>query len=296
MNLLLAVVEDLTSFAYNAVRSLLLPSAKIEDGKRVLSAPDHYVVLPASTETGGVRAVVARPTFMPQVARDATPKSLQKSTVMYTSSVATALRSAPGVVGDTVYTVLPYGSMVMVLEVKDMWAQVASGEYVGWVYVDDLEDRAAHVYPSFHGGEENLADDPATLRLRAIIQDEFGAGEMGLPLQAEEYVLYRLYRKEVRIAWPQVRPRTPGTWHEILATTSGVSIATDPKPGSVMEFFVFDEDGKESWGHMAYIEAVFPDESIQIAEANWPDDGRYNERVLVKEEWQALNPTFLSFS
>ncbi len=296
MNLLLAVVEDLSLFAYGSVRTLFLSSAKIENPERVIGAPAQYVVLPASTETGGERTVVAHRTLMPQVSGEATPKHIQKSTVMYTSSVATALRSAPGVLGDTVYTVLPYGSLVMVLEVRDMWAQVASGTYVGWVYVDDLEDRAAHVYPSFHIEEENLADDPATLRLRAIIQDEFGAGEMGLPLQAEEYVLYRLYRKELRIEWPQIRPRTPGTWHEILHTTPGVTVANEPKAGSVMEFLVFDEMGKESWGHMAYVDAVFPDDSIQISEANWPDDGRYNERVLVREEWQGLNPSFLIFS
>ena len=211
-------------------------------------------------------------------------------------NVDTLVASAPGVVGDTVYTVLPYGSMVMVLSVEDMWAQVACGSFVGWVYIDDLEDRAAHVYPSFHSDEENAHDDPATLRLRAVIQDEFGAGEIGLPLQAEEYIMYRLIRRDVKVMWPPIRPRTPGTWHAILENIPGISITHEPKTGAVMEFTVLDETGSESFGHVAYVDAVFPDESIQISEINWPDNGKYHERVLMGEEWRALSPYFLIFS
>ncbi len=291
MNLLFAVVEDLTLFAVGAVRGLLLSSPRIENPERVLHPALTYTVLPATSETAPPRALVAH--ILQQPSAVMLQKSLQKSTVMYTSSLATPLRSAPGIVGDTMYTVLPYGSMVMVLDVDDMWAQVASGEYVGWVYVDDLEDRAAHVYPAFHIGEENLADDPATIRTRALINDEFGAGEMDLPLQAEEYVLYRLVRKEKKIMWPLVRPRTPGTWHSILKDVHKVAILSEPKAGAVMEFTLSELSEENNKGHLAYVEAVFPDGSIQISEANWPERGIYNERVLVREEWYALNPYFL---
>jgi len=269
----------------------LLPSPRIENPERVLHSALTYTVLPATSETAPPRALIAR--LLQQPSAMSLQKSLQKSTVMYTSSLATSLRSAPGIVGDTVYTVLPYGSMVMVLDVDDMWAQVASGEYMGWVYVDDLEDRAAHVYPAFHIGEENLADDPATIRLRALINDEFGAGEMDLPLNAEEYVLYRLVRKGIKITWPLVRPRTPGTWHSILKDVHGVIILSEPKAGAVMEFTLSEFSEENNKGHLAYVEAVFPDGSIQISEANWPERGIYNERVLVREEWHALSPYFL---
>jgi surface antigen len=49
-------------------------------------------------------------------------------------------------------------------------------------------------------------------------------------------------------------------------------------------------------GHVAFVEAVFPDASLQISEANWPDRGIYNERVMVREEWKKLSPTFITFA
>ena len=293
MNLLLAVVADLGSFALGAVKGFFLISPKIETPGRVLHGQGAYTALPASTLSGGDRTLAQRISYVPAVE---TPRNLQKSTVMYTSSIVTPLRSAPGALGDTVYSMLPYGTMVMVLEVQDMWAQVASGPYTGWVYVDDLEDRAAHVYPGFHIGEINDAEDPATIRVRALINDEFGAGELGLPLQTEEYVAYRLLRKGVKIAWPQVRPRTPGTWGAILHKTVGVMQEQRPQAGTVMEYFLQDEGETERRGYLAYVEAVFPDDSLQISEVGWPQQGMYNERVLVADEWRNLAPTFLSFS
>jgi surface antigen len=68
----------------------------------------------------------------------------------------------------------------------------------------------------------------------------------------------------------------------------GVSIGVVPKVGSVIEYTFPDEIG-----HLAYVEAVFPDESIVLSEANYPDRGIYNERTLGKEEWTALNPVFI---
>lgn len=63
-----------------------------------------------------------------------------------------------------------------------------------------------------------------------------------------------------------------------------------------MEFALVSDGGRESLGHLAYVDAVFPDDSLQITEANWPDEGVYNERVLVKEEWEGLEPRFIHFS
>ncbi len=287
-------MEDLTSFAVGVFRAFFGGSATPHQQPfPQLHARAPLSEIPTKTETHKARAITSsrEQTIVPESA-----KSIQKSTVMYTSSLATPLRSAPDTVGDTIYTVLPYGSMVMVLDARDMWAYVASGVHTGWVYVDDLEDRAAHVYPAFHTGEENLHDDPATIRLRALIHDEFGAGDMDFPLQAEEYVLYKLSRRGVKIAWPPVRPRTPGTWHTILKDVQGVLIVPEPTAGCVMEFLIESEEGEDMGGHMAYVEAVFPDDSIQISEANWPDNGMYNERLMVLQEWQGLTPMFISFS
>ncbi len=298
MELLLAVIDDLYSFAHDSIRSLFAPrmraphmvSARIE-----LPAPQEPVALLESAPVSfkSIEADLPDPSFF-TVAPEPTSVRPVRNTVMYTASIATPLKSAPAASGDAIVAVLPYGSMVMVLKTDDAWAYVASGAHEGWVYAEDLEDRAAHVYPAFHIGEENQDDDPATLRLRAIIEDEFGAGEIGLPLQAEEYVLYRLIKRGVRITWPKVRPRSPGMWASILKDAPQVRVTNAPASGSVMEF-MHTEEGSEPWGHVAYVEATFPDGSVQLSEANWPEQGIYNERVLVESEWRDLKPTFLHF-
>jgi len=284
MPLILAVVEDLSQFAFGALRNLVggRETAPAVASVIPLGAPAFPLALPHAK-----KKEMAPPEIQ-------TPVEVIKNTIMYTASTEATLRSAPGASGDATVAVLPYGSMVMVLQVEDPWVYVASGPHQGWVYKEDLEDRAAHVYPAFHIGEENLEDDPATIRLRASISDEFGAGELGLPLQAEEYVLYRLMKRGIKIAWPPIRPRRPGSWATILRGAPGVWIAVVPSAQSIMEFQLRPHGG-DAEGHLAYVEAIFPDGAIQISEANWPDVGVYNERVLVKSEWQELAPVFISF-
>lgn len=292
MGLLFDVVEDLTSFAYDALRGFFLGSPKIENPDRVLNSRPEYTVLPASTLTAPPREMKV---YTPQLTAAREEKDLQKSTVMYTASLATPVRSEPGILGDTIYTVLPYGAMVMVLEVRDLWARVASGEYTGWVYTDDLEDRAAHVYPDLQKGERYDESDPATERLRALIGDEFGAGELALPLQMEEYVLYRLKRKGVHVEWPHIRPRTPGTWADILGTTAGVKISSEPAAGSIIEY-TLPQDGEErKKGCLMYVEAVFPDQSFQVSGVGCEQEGVFSERVFTEEKWRLVRPVFLSF-
>lgn len=215
----------------------------------------------------------------------------RKNTVMYVSSTYTTLRSEPSILRDTNLGTLTYGTMVMVLEAKDGWAKILRGEDEGWVETSDLADRAAYILPQFVKGEANAEDDPNTLRLRAIIGDEFSCGAAGLPLQAHEYVLYKLQRKGIGPAWPKMRPRNPGRWADILSHAEGVTLSVEPKSGSVMEFFT-----KDSIGRLMFVEAVFPDGAIQTSEVNWPDEGIYNERVMKKEEWETANPVFIVFS
>jgi hypothetical protein len=90
------------------------------------------------------------------------------------------------------------------------------------------------------------------------------------------------------IPWPAVRPRTPGTWRTLLRDVPSVTITTDPSARAVIEW------QGDVRGHVAYVEAVFPDNTIQISEANYPDRGIYNERTMVESEWRAYNPVFLS--
>ncbi len=212
-------------------------------------------------------------------------------TVAFVASTDAPLFGAPTKTFDTVVTSLPYGSMVMVLEEKGRFSKVSQNGIIGWVLRDDLRSRAAHVFPEFAPGIPNNHDDPSTLRVRACIKDAFYGGEIEMPLQAGEYVLYMLMRKNQSINWPPTRPRTPGLWHTILRGVPGVHVSITPKTGSVMEYTLPNDTG-----HLAYVEAVFPDTSVTVSEANYPDQGIYSERTLSKEEWQVLNPVFISVS
>ena len=95
-------------------------------------------------------------------------------------------------------------------------------------------------------------------------------------------------RRGIRIAWPEVRPRTPGSWHTILRGLPGVHVGVLPKQGMIIEY-----TEENDIGHLAYVEAVFPDGTITISEANHPHGGIYNERSLSRETWRSLQPLFI---
>lgn len=290
MRLLWAVAVDLGMFAYDAIRALFGFAAAAPRQISQLALPaSSFTQIPARTAPHELSTHLEPHEIEARVFSE-----IQKNTIMYTSSIRTPLLRAPGAEGDAVVATLPYGSMVMVLESKSPYARIVSGATEGWIYIDDLTDRAANVYPQFTIGEENFAEDVNTERVRAIIDDEFGAGDMAMPLQAEEYVLYRVARKGMHIPWPPVRPRSPGLWHQILKDAAGISVSGEPAPSAIMELHFGDDMSPK--GHLAYVEAVFPDNSVQVSEANWPEDGIYNERILVEEEWQALKPQFIKLT
>jgi len=221
----------------------------------------------------------------------AAPTGSAKNTVMYTAGADVPLCREPVLAYDSVLLRLPYAAMVMVREQSGRWARVIYGEQEGWILREDLVPQAADVFPHFHIGEPNEAEDPNTLRVRAAIGDEFSGTLARLPLQSAEYVTYRLLRKNKTIPWPNVRPRTEGTWHTILGGVRGVHIGVQPKTDSIVEYEL--PDGR---GHVAYVESVFPDNTIKISETNYPDRGIYNERVLTKEEWREVRPVFITIS
>jgi surface antigen len=55
-----------------------------------------------------------------------------------------------------------------------------------------------------------------------------------------------------------------------------------------MEYMVTEDSG-----HLAYVESVFPDETLKLSEVGYPDSGIYNERVLTREEWKELKSIFI---
>lgn len=214
-----------------------------------------------------------------------------KNTIMYADSIHVPVYKNPTIEFDAQIGEIPYGEMIIVLEPKGRFYRIVWNTLEGWVLRDDIADRAIRVFPEFTIGEENSVDHPNTAHVRAIIDDAFGLGRSEFPLQAGEYILYRLWKKRIQIVWSSVRPRVPGAWHKILKGTPNVRIGVTPKIGAVMEYMMTSE-----MGHLAFVEAIFPDDTITISEANFPDLGIYNERVLTKEEWKELHPVFLTIS
>lgn len=298
MQIFYAVIDDLYTYTIGRTVKFFTRDARVHEAFFLTSGKEgesfervlENEVLPLEEEVTPPDAPV---TFQ---AIDAILKNRAQSdsiacSVMYVGSARAPLFLHPTKEFDAVTHELRYGDMAMVLEEKGRFAHVSVNEHDGWALRDDLLDRAAYVYPELQVGEENNADDPNTLRLRAVIGDIFHGGEAEFPLQAGEYVYYKLMRKGLSIQWPPVRPRTPGRWHTILKGIVGVSIGVVPKVGSIMEYTQPDETG-----HVSYVEAVFPDQSIVLSEANYPGHGIYNERTLTKEEWTAFNPVFLQIA
>ncbi|QQR64469.1 CHAP domain-containing protein [Candidatus Kaiserbacteria bacterium] len=214
---------------------------------------------------------------------------IQKNTVMYVRSVRVPIFKNPTIEFDGQIGEVSFGEMVIVLEPRGRFYHIMWNTIEGWVLKEDIADRALRVYPVFVIGEENGVDHPNTAHTRAILRDVFGIARSEFALQSGEYVLYRLWRKGRHIVWPEIRPRVPGVWHTILRGSRQIHIGVMPKVGAVMEYMLSSE-----MGHVAYVEAVFPDHTITISEANFPDGGIYNERVLTKEEWKELHPVFMT--
>lgn len=216
---------------------------------------------------------------------------IQKNTVMYASSVRVPVFKNPTIEFDGQIGEVPFGDMVIVLEPRGRFYRIMWNTIEGWVLKEDIADRALRVYPVFVIGEENGVDHPNTAHTRAILGDIFGLGRSEFALQSGEYVLYRLWRKGRHIVWPEIRPRMPGVWHTILRGSRQIHIGVMPKVGDVMEYMISPE-----MGHVAYVEAVFPEHTITISEVNFPEAGIYNERVLTKDEWKELHPVFMTVS
>ncbi len=206
----------------------------------------------------------------------------------YASVITVSIYENPTIEFDTQIGQIPYGESMHVYEARGRFFRIMWNDISGWVLRDDCVDRASLVYPEFICGEVYDVDHPHTAHVRAIIKDEFGVGQSEFPLQAGEYVLYKLWRKGIKITWPNERRRVPGVWHTLLKGGTGVRMGVMPKTGAIMEYML-----NTDVGHIAYVEAVFPDSTISISEVNFPDSGMYSERTLSKDVWKSARPVFI---
>ena len=320
MQVLFAVAEDLYTFAasllfprrmYRRVAETRLytpaPRAILSVEDLVSEAEDNFEdgfaeEVPASSfaeaseDAGAVRAAV------PAVPVADTAALPRKNTIVYCVR-QTLLSAVPNEAAgegaedeeNNTALIIPYGTLLMALEVTNGWTRIAMGERTGYVPTNAVAERAGEVFPDFAVVGANGPTNVNTLRLRRVIGDEFGAGSAGEPLGAHEYVYYKLLRRGARIVWPEARPRIAGAWARILRGSEGMAVGDEPTAGTVMEFALLQENVNTK-AHLAYVEKVLPDQSIEISEADWPESGIYNERTLSALEWRALAPVFISIS
>lgn len=208
----------------------------------------------------------------------------------FVGSIGMYLYDDPIIAFDNARLQLQYGQPLRLVFVKGRWAQVALGNLVGWVLKDALAVQAENVYPRFTQGEHYPADNTETIKLRAAIDDAFGGARGNYPISAAEYVQYALQQKKREIPWGEIRTRVPGTWQRKLRGIPGIHIGILPKTESVMEYI------EDELGHLAFVEAVFPDGTIKISEMGKYDDAVYTEEVLTPEQYKELRPVFIEIT
>ena len=231
-------------------------------------------------------------------------------TLYANSEIGLNVRALPDVSG-TKLGVLTHGAEVTVLQEQDKWFEIKSGDLQGWVssvYLTEekpaeqtqrvVKEDASSEFPQFKKAVVNLANDLNTVKLRKIINDEFGGGMNGWDLQCTEYVCYKLGQIGVRISWPADRPRHGGRWAGIFEKNGLYKILSEPKAGCAMCFTTgFKTAAMNETGHVAFVEQVLEDRSVIISEANWPQPGKYNERVVQASEWRDKHKCrFVDFS
>lgn len=175
------------------------------------------------------------------------------------------------------------------------WLKVKLGNEVGWVhgdYITEINPNPVQVIQQmiqFIKGQVNLAADVITKSVREIIGDEYGGGKNGWELQCTEYATYRIKIKlGIDIKWPVKSGRDGGKWWKIFQDAGLYKIFSEPQANCVMCFTAgISTDPKiNEIGHVAFVEAVLADDSVNVSEANWPRDGIYNERQISKNDWQ----------
>lgn len=267
MRVIFAVLDDLFQFA----RQSVLGGAAVTNDTALLETPlilqPHLPLLPPGRKNTEVFSFVRGD--------------------LYACTQKTSVRVDPVVAFDNVITILPYGTAVTALKSGARWTLIQVGDISGWVQKDQVTETYAEVFPQFTIGSAYDATAKTTHALRFLIDDSFSAAEPGLPLSGPEYVTYRLQQAGRRINWSSTRPRTAGSWQKILRGRPDVHLGIVPKTGSVMECSVGDD------GFLLYVDAVFPDESIQVSAVGYDGLGVYSENVFDKDVWRELRPVFI---
>jgi len=279
MQVLIAVIDDLYKFVCRGFSGAVPYAPKQEKMLDSYQEKLQQIQSPSLVPTSPPE--VAMSTVLP------TEGILRIGDQYFIGVIGTYFYKDPVLAFDSALKRLAYSASVRLVSVQGRWAQVRIAGVVGWVFKDSLVVQINAVYPSFVPGVQYDAEHPDTVKLRACIDDEFGGARGEHSLSPAEYVHYRLKQKKRSIDWGEVRMRIPGTWQRKLKGSLGIHISITPTTESIMEYIVDDI------GHLAFVEAVFPDGSMNITEIGKFDDNSYTEGILQPEQWRELRPVFI---
>lgn len=282
MEVLVAVIDDLWRFAYSRLFGSVVATKEYKE-KEVQGS------LPFTVGASKIQAELFSRTGKLKVGSDSVNVDLRPGEQYFVGEVDAYLYSDPVIAFDTALVTVPYGQSVLLKKVGGRWAEVETTKgQSGWMLKDVLalkqEDVRPHLLPDIFYD----AHHPDTIKLRACIGDEFGGARADLPLSSAEYVTYQLSLRQMQVEWDIDSPRVAGSWQYKLRGEKGVYMNVLPKTHSVMEYSVGEV------GHLAFVEAVFPDRSIKISEVGSPEEGCYREAILTQEEYRELGPVFIS--
>lgn len=277
MDVLLAVIDDLWQFAYGSLFGTVAVTKEHKE-REVQS------VLPLTPKLNDSHQTKLFPSV--ELVNDS-DQELRVGEQYFVGEMDTYLYSDPVIAFDTAMEKLLYAQPVFLKKIGGRWAEVLTDGHTGWILKDVLALRKEDVHPEFTEGVMYDAHHVETIKLRACINDQFCGARADLPLLSTEYATYQLQLFKRHIAWHKDSPRVPGSWQHLLKGLAGIHMSVLPKAQSVMEYIIDDV------GHLAFVEAVFPDNSIKIKEVGYPEDGFYREIIMVQEEYRELRPIFI---
>jgi len=275
MKVLIAVVGDLFQFARDGVLGT-------SGDKDVLSISSTDTTQIVQTQTVTVK------NLPPATESKITEEPFRINEQYFIGSIGMYLYTDPVVAFDNTIRVLAYGQQVRLLKLEGRWAQIRVDDTIGWIFKDTLQLQADAVYPTFVEDEEYVATHSTTVKLRACIDDEFGGARGELSLSSAEYVHWLLMKHKRPLPWTSRINRIPGTWQTKLRGVTGVHIGISPSTYCVMEYIIDDV------GHVAFVEAVFPDDSIKITQVGQDDNPIYTQEIITTQTYRELRPVFIS--
>jgi hypothetical protein len=273
MNTFLAVIKDLWDFILEQLSvSEISPHLEIANVAEVTTQPQ----------------VAATPIQPLPEKRVALPLHAAGASV-YVVVPEAAVFYRPVLTYDGVLTRVPYATGLSVLGYEGRFARVVVEDRTGFVLKDDITEQKKDIFPEFLSEEIYSNNHPDTKKVRTLLQDEFFAAPLYLPLQTVEFVVYRLRCEGRDISWPSERPRLAGRWQTILKGRSGIQIGVMPKTGAIMEFT--KPDGT---GFVGYTKAVHVDDTIVLQGVGRLIEGEYREEIITKEVWHEWRPVWIS--